>query len=196
MKNLSIHETAIVDSPETIGEGTKIWHFTHVMAGAKIGPDCMLGQNVYIGGDVRLGRGVRIQNGVNVFDGVTLDDEVFCGPGVTFTNVKRPRSAISQKDRYERTHVCHGATIGAGTVVVCGITIGEYALIGAGSVVTHDVPAHALAFGHPASLRGYVCHCGENLKENEELWYCSTCGASYRFDCDQRLKLVDPNQGR
>ena len=147
-----VHPSSYVDDGAVIGAGTKIWHFSHVMSGAQIGEECMLGQNVYVGGAVKIGRGCRVQNNVSLYDGVILEDEVFVGPSVVFTNVKRPKAGVSQHDAYLGTHVGRGATIGANATIVCGVTIGENAMIGAGSVVTHDVPAGATVAGNPANL--------------------------------------------
>jgi len=178
-----VHPTAIIDQPAAIGEGTKIWHFCHVMAGAKIGKHCVLGQNVYVGGKAVIGNGVKIQNNVSVYDSVILDDDVFCGPSMVFTNVRLPRSAVSRKDQYEITHVKRGATLGANCTIVCGVTIGEYAFVGAGSVVTKDLPPYALVVGVPARQTGWMCECGEKLdlsvsKEPEEA-KCGACGREY-----------------
>jgi UDP-2-acetamido-3-amino-2,3-dideoxy-glucuronate N-acetyltransferase len=158
------HASAVVDAGAQIGEGTKIWHFAHVCAGARIGPDCSLGQGVFVGNDVRIGRNVRIQNHVSVYDAVTLEDDVFCGPSMVFTNVFNPRAAVSRKNEYRPTHVKRGATLGANCTIVCGTTIGEYAFVGAGAVVTADVPAHALVVGVPARRIGWMSVHGERLE--------------------------------
>jgi UDP-2-acetamido-3-amino-2,3-dideoxy-glucuronate N-acetyltransferase len=176
------HETALVDQPCTIGEGTKIWHWVHVMAGAVIGKACVLGQNVYVGSKVRLGDNVRVQNNVSIYDNVTLDDDVFCGPSMVFTNVINPRSHIQRKDEYRSTHVHRGASIGANATIVCGNDIGEYAFIGAGSVVTTYVPAYALMVGVPARQIGWVSKAGNRLHFDEEGYaQCSETGERYRL---------------
>ena len=172
------HESAYVDEPATIGQGTKIWHFCHVMAGAVIGERCVLGQNVFVARGVRLGNNVHIQNNVSIYEGVELEDDVFCGPSMVFTNVINPRSHVSRKHEYRRTVVKKGASIGANATIVCGNTIGRYALIGAGSVVTRDVPDFGLVMGNPAKLVGYVCPCGARLAGGPRAgrYSCATCG--------------------
>ena len=150
------HESSYVDEGAEIGEGTKIWHFCHVMSGAKIGKNCSLGQNVNVGGKAIIGDGVKIQNNVSVYDNVVIENDVFCGPSCVFTNVINPRAFVERKHEYKQTVIKKGASIGANATVVCGVTIGEYALIGAGSVVTKDVPAYALVYGSPARVRGKV----------------------------------------
>lgn len=161
--NYFTHETAIVDEGAEIGKGTKIWHFTHVSSGAQIGENCSLGQNVFIGNQVIIGNNVKIQNNVSVYDNVQLEDDVFCGPSMVFTNVYNPRSAISRKDQYRNTLIKKGATLGANCTIVCGNTIGEYAFIGAGSVVTKNVPDYALMVGVPARQIGWMSRYGERL---------------------------------
>jgi UDP-2-acetamido-3-amino-2,3-dideoxy-glucuronate N-acetyltransferase len=151
-----VHESSYVDDGAIIGEGTKIWHFFHIMGGAKIGRNCSIGQNVNVGSRAVIGDGVKIQNNVSVYDDVVIEDDVFCGPSCVFTNVTNPRAFIERKHEYRKTVVKKGATIGANATIVCGVTIGEYALVGAGSVVTRDVPAYALAYGNPARVRGKV----------------------------------------
>jgi|YNPMSStandDraft_1061717.scaffolds.fasta_scaffold03710_6 UDP-2-acetamido-3-amino-2,3-dideoxy-glucuronate N-acetyltransferase len=158
-----IHPTSIVDPGAQIGEGTKIWHFCHISAGAVIGQGCILGQGCYVGPRVRIGNRVKIQNGVSIYEGVILEDEVFCGPHMIFTNVINPRAFIERKKEFRPTRVCRGATIGAGAVIVCGHTIGPYAMIGAGAVVTKDVPAFGLVYGNPARLHGWVDTTGTKL---------------------------------
>jgi UDP-2-acetamido-3-amino-2,3-dideoxy-glucuronate N-acetyltransferase len=159
----SAHPTAVVDAGARIGCGTHIWHFTHVCAGAQIGDNCTLGQNVFVGKRVRIGDRVKIQNNVSLYDGVTLEDGVFCGPSMVFTNVINPRAEVERKDEFRETLVRRGATLGANCTILCGVTIGAYALIGAGTVVTRDVPAHALMVGVPAHRIGWVSHSGEVL---------------------------------
>ncbi|MEK8031869.1 acyltransferase [Ideonella sp. DXS29W] len=161
--SVTVHPSAIVDEGAQIGEGTHVWHFSHVCAGARIGPGCSLGQNVFVGNDVQIGRGVKIQNNVSVYDAVTLEDEVFCGPSVVFTNVHNPRAAVVRKHEYRRTLVRRGATLGANATIVCGVTIGEYAFVGAGAVVTRDVAPHALMAGVPARRMGWMSRHGERL---------------------------------
>jgi UDP-2-acetamido-3-amino-2,3-dideoxy-glucuronate N-acetyltransferase len=158
-----VHPSAIVDSPCSIGAGTKIWHFCHVSSGARIGQRCSLGQNVYVAATAVIGNNVKVQNNVSIYDGVTLEDDVFCGPSMVFTNVVNPRSAVVRKSEYRPTLVKHGATIGANATVLCGHTIGEYAFIGAGAVVTHDVPAFALVLGVPGRIAGWMSAHGERL---------------------------------
>ncbi len=179
-KNFFVHETSTVESGCEISEGTKIWHFSHIMPNATIGKNCVLGQNVFVGKGVKIGNNVKIENNVSVFEGVTLEDDVFCGPSAVFTNVINPRSHVSRKHEFMPTLVKRGATIGANATIVCGITIGKYAFIGAGSVVTRDIPDYALAYGSPARIQGWVCNCGVKLdfgKKSETV--CSRCGKMY-----------------
>lgn len=178
-KNLSekqtyfIHETSIVDGGCDIGKNTKIWHYSHILKGSKIGECVNIGQNVMIGPNGLVGNNVKIQNNVSVFEGVTLEDDVFCGPSCVFTNIMNPRSKIPRKDEFKPTLVRQGATIGANSTILCGVTIGKYAFIGAGSVVTKDIPNNAMVYGNPAVLKGWVCECGLRLEEDKK--YCS-CG--------------------
>ena len=178
------HETALIDEGVEIGAGTKIWHFTHVLSGSRIGEKCNIGQNVVIGPDVAIGKKCKIQNNVSVYKGVTLEDGVFCGPSMVFTNIYNPRAEISKMDQVRPTHVKKGATLGANCTIVCGHTIGQYAFIGAGAVVTKDVPDHALVVGNPAKQDGWMCVCGEKISEHFE---CPNCGANY-MKCDSGMK--------
>ena len=159
-----VHESVYVDEGAQIGEGTKIWHFSHIMSGAKIGKNCTIGQNVNIASRAVIGNNVKIQNNVSVYDDVIIEDDVFCGPSCVFTNVMNPRAFVERKYEYKKTVVKKGATIGANATIVCGVTIGEYALIGAGSVVTKDVPAYSLVYGNPARVHGTVNENGEKLQ--------------------------------
>ena len=172
----TIHPTACVDEGARIGAGTRIWHFSHVLSGSCVGEGCNIGQNVVIGPDAVVGRGCKIQNNVSVYKGVTLEDYVFCGPSMVFTNVWNPRAHIRRMDELRATLVREGASLGANCTIVCGVTIGRYALVGAGSVVTRDVPDHALVYGNPARQRGWVCQCGEKL--DAEL-RCPACGGAH-----------------
>ena len=156
-----VHETAIVDAGARIGDGTRVWHWVHVCGGAEIGSNCSLGQNVFIGNDVRIGHNVKIQNNVSVYDAVRLEDDVFCGPSAVFTNVYNPRSAVNRKAEYRPTLVRKGATLGANCTIVCGVTVGEYAFVGAGALVNRDVPAYALIAGVPARRIGWMDETGE-----------------------------------
>jgi len=158
-----IHSTAVIDEGAEIGEGTKIWHFSHVMAGARVGRDCVLGQNVFVGSNVRIGDRVHIQNNVSVYEGVELEDEVFCGPSCVFTNVKNPRSEFPRKDALEKTRVLRGATLGASSTILCGVTIGRWAFIAAGAVVTRDVPDYALITGVPGRQTAWISRHGHRL---------------------------------
>jgi len=187
-----VHPTSLVDKPLSIGEGTKIWHFTHIMPHVTIGKNCTIGQNVFIGENVNIGNNVKIQNNVSVYDGVTLEDDVFCGPSCVFTNVKGPRSHISQRGKYVSTLVKKGATIGANATIICGNTIGRYAFIGAGSAVTKDIPNYALAYGNPARIEGWVCECGAKLdlgRKSEAK--CSQCGKEYIRQGDRENLKVE-----
>lgn len=175
----TMHESAYVDEGAEIGAGTRIWHFSHVMPGARIGERCSLGQNVNVGSRAVLGNGVKVQNNVSIYDDVIIEDDVFCGPSMVFTNVNNPRAFVERKHEYRRTVVRRGASIGANATVVCGATLGAYCFIGAGSVVTKDVPAYAMVYGTPARFRGWVCKCGVKLPESLS---CSECGIKYKKD--------------
>ncbi len=168
MTTYQAHETAVIDPGCMIGDGTRIWHFSHIMPGCIIGRNCNIGQNVVISPQVVLGDNVKVQNNVSVYTGVTCGDDVFLGPSCVFTNVVNPRSAVSRKDQYLKTHVGRGASIGANATIVCGHTIGEYAMIGAGAVVTKDIPPYALVVGNPSRLIGWVSEYGHRLSFNEK----------------------------
>ncbi|MGA8367077.1 MAG: acyltransferase, partial [Candidatus Acidiferrales bacterium] len=165
--------------PCEIGAGTRIWHFSHVMAGAKVGKGCSLGQNVVVSPDVSIGNHVKIQNNVSIYTGVELEEGVFCGPSMVFTNVSNPRSHISRRHEYQKTLVKRGATLGANSTIVCGVIIGRYAFVAAGAVVTRDVPDHALVMGVPAKQAGWVCSCGVRLPEGASSARCFSCGRNY-----------------
>lgn len=180
MPGYHAHATAIVDAGAHIGDGTTIWHWVHVCAGAVIGANCSFGQNVFVGNQVVIGNNVRVQNNVSIYDGVTLEDDVFCGPSMVFTNVINPRAHVSRKDEYRPTLVRRGASLGANATVICGRTIGEYAFVGAGAVVTRDVPPYALVVGAPARRIGWMCQCGERLPEAQGIQACPSCGARYQ----------------
>jgi UDP-2-acetamido-3-amino-2,3-dideoxy-glucuronate N-acetyltransferase len=187
-----VHESSYVDEPAEIGEGTRIWHFSHVCGGAEIGRNCSIGQNVLIAKNVRIGDNVKIQNNVSVYEGVTLEDEVFCGPSMVFTNVTTPRSGTPRNTAadYAKTLVRKGATIGANATIVCGSTLGEYAFVGAGSVVTKDVPAYAMVYGNPARVRGYACECGIKLAFENGRAQCEQCSRSYEQDGETVRRLA------
>lgn len=182
--NYFVHETAVVDDKCEIGEGTKIWHFSHVLANSRIGRNCNIGQNVVIGPDVTIGNKCKIQNNVSVYKGVALEDGVFRGPSMVFTNIYNPRAEIPKMDQVRHTLVKKGATLGANCTIVCGNTIGRYAFIGAGAVVNKNVPDHALVVGNPARKIGWMCECGERLTDDLD---CLGCGESYII-CEQGLK--------
>jgi N-acetylglucosamine-1-phosphate uridyltransferase (contains nucleotidyltransferase and I-patch acetyltransferase domains) len=185
----SAHETAIIDADCIIGDGTKIWHFSHLMTGCVVGEKCNIGQNVVISPGVILGDNVKVQNNVSVYTGVTCEDDVFLGPGCVFTNVINPRSFISRKHEYLPTKVCRGASIGANATIICGCTIGQYAMIGAGAVVTKDVPAYALVVGNPARQIGWVSEYGHRLDFNEKgTAVCSERGDEYYLKNDMVVK--------
>lgn len=179
-----VHQSSYVDDPSVIGPGTKIWHFSHVMKNSRIGANCNIGQNVVVSPDVVIGNNVKIQNNVSVYTGCILEDDVFCGPSMVFTNVINPRSHVSRKDEYKTTLVRQGASLGANCTVVCGTTIGRYAFVGAGSVVTRDVPDYGLVYGNPARLRGWMCACGIAIEFSnaaaDALCKCNACGTEYR----------------
>jgi UDP-2-acetamido-3-amino-2,3-dideoxy-glucuronate N-acetyltransferase len=185
-----VHETAVVDEDVVIGDGTRIWHFSHIGKGARIGDRCSLGQNVYVAPGVRIGSNVKIQNNVSIYEGVELNDDVFCGPSMVFTNVVTPRSAFPRntKEHYAKTIVKRGATIGANATIVCGHTIGEFGFVGAGAVVTHDVPPYAIVVGNPAKVIGYACMCGARLALEPGGAYCTGCAKHYR-NIEGRLQV-------
>ena len=189
------HESCYVDEGCEIGAGTKIWHFTHVMTGAKIGRGCNIGQNVVIAPQAIIGDNVKIQNNVSVYTGVILEDDVFCGPSVVFTNVINPRSHVSRKHEYLATRVKRGASLGANSTIVCGHTIGAYAFVGAGAVVTKDVPDHALVVGNPARVTGWMCECGTKLASGArapEQVACAACGTHYRLRAGSLAAVRQP----
>lgn len=178
-KSFYVHPSSIIECNVTIGEGTKIWLFNHVMSGAMIGENCNIGQNVYIGKNVKIGNGVKIQNNVSVYEEVVLEDDVFCGPSCVFTNVINPRSFIERKSEFKKTIVRRGASIGANATILCGIEIGKYAFIAAGAVVTKSVPDYALIVGVPGLRTGWMCKCGVKLNLKIGVGTCGACGADY-----------------
>jgi UDP-2-acetamido-3-amino-2,3-dideoxy-glucuronate N-acetyltransferase len=178
-----IHESSYVDEGAVIGDGSRIWHFCHILPRVVIGERCNLGQNVVVMSGVRIGNNVKIQNNVSVYEGVELEDDVFCGPSMVFTNVSNPRSHVSRRGQYERTLVRRGTSIGANATIVCGVTLGEYSFIAAGAVVAKDVLPHALMVGVPARRVGWMCHCGERIADSGE-GTCSFCGSVYVRDAD------------
>ncbi len=182
MPDYFVHESSYVDEGCEIGAGTKIWHFCHVMTGARVGRRCNIGQNVVISPDVTIGDNVKIQNNVSIYTGVILEDDVFCGPSMVFTNVVNPRSHVSRKDEYRPTRVGRGASLGANSTIVCGHAVGRYAFVGAGAVVTRDVPDFALVVGNPARISGWMCQCGVKLAAGAQppaAAACAVCGADY-----------------
>ncbi len=182
-KDYFVHESSYVDEPSEIGRGTKIWHFSHIMQDCKIGKNCNIGQNVVISPGVVIGNGVKIQNNVSVYSGVVCEDDVFWRPSYVFTNVINPRSFISRKDEYRKTIIKKGASIGANSTIVCGHDIGEYAFVGAGSVVTKDIPPYSCVVGNPAKLLYYVCECSEKMVfDNNNMFKCPKCGKEYLFE--------------
>lgn len=177
-----VHESSYADEGSVIGEGTKIWHFCHVHSGAQIGKNCSIGQNVNISSHAIIGNGVKIQNNISIYDAVTIEDDVFLGPSMVFTNVFNPRSFISRKSEYRQTLVKQGASIGANATIVCGNTVGRYAFVGAGSVVTHDIPDHALVYGNPARVMGWICYCGNKLRDTSfKMMRCPACNKEYEY---------------
>ena len=180
-KDYFVHESSYIDEPCEVGKGTKIWHFSHIMKNSKIGERCNIGQNVVISPDVIIGNNVKIQNNVSVYTGVICEDGVFLGPSCVFTNVINPRSFIERKDEYKRTLVKKGATIGANATIICGFDIGKYAFVGAGAVVTKSVPDYALVVGNPAKIIGYVCKCGNRLKNIDNYYKCDSCNKEYKM---------------
>ncbi len=185
--SLHLHPTASVDEGAEIGDGTYVWHFSHVMKGATVGRNCSLGQNVFVGPRVRIGDGVKIQNNVSLYEGVEVEDHVFCGPSVVFTNVINPRSEIERKNEFKNTLVKRGATLGANSTLVCGVTVGRYAFVAAGAVVTRDVPDHAVVIGNPGRVKGWMCECGVKLELAEGKASCLNCGKAYRSDSQDRV---------
>ena len=196
MSDYFAHESSYVDAGARIGPGTKIWHFCHIMPGAVIGERCNLGQNVVVMPGAVLGNNVKVQNNVSIYEGVELDDDVFCGPSCVFTNVRNPRSHVSRKHAYEKTKVGRGASIGANATIVCGVTLGEYAFIGAGAVVTSDVLPFALMIGVPARRAGWVCQCGERLSLTGGKGACAACGAAYAEAGGVLRQVVPPRPAK
>jgi len=181
-----VHPSAIVEEPACIGEGTKIWHFSHIMRNVLIGEKCTLGQSTFVASHVEIGNRVKIQNNVSLFEGVCIEDDVFVGPSAVFTNVLTPRSFVSRRGEFKKTRVQKGATIGANATVLTGITIGRYAMVGAGAVLTKSIPDYSLAVGNPARQVGWVCICGIRLRKGDVSgeWSCDACAASYRLQND------------
>lgn len=185
-----VHDTSVIDEGAEIGEGTKIWHFCHLMSKAKVGKNCNIGQNVFIANDVVLGNNVKVQNNVSLYSGVTCDDDVFLGPSMVFTNVINPRSAVNRRNEYTRTYVGKGATIGANATIVCGHDIGTYAFIGAGAVVTKNIPDYALVVGNPAKQIGWMSEYGHRLEFNESgKGICKESGEEYLLE-ENRIRKI------
>jgi len=191
MSDYFVHESSYVDEGAEIGAGTKIWHFCHILPRAKVGERCKIVQIVLIASDAVLGNNVKIQNNVSIYTGVIVEDDVFLGPSMVFTNVINPRSHVNRKNEYKTTRVCKGASIGANATIVCGITLGRYCFIGAGAVVTKDVPDYALVYGSPARIRGWMCQCGEQLKFEDDTAVCEACGDEYR----KQDQIINPERG-
>jgi UDP-2-acetamido-3-amino-2,3-dideoxy-glucuronate N-acetyltransferase len=187
------HESAFIDDEVEIGEGTTIWHVSHIMKNSRIGRNCRIGQNVVVGPNVTIGSNVKIQNNVCVYEGVTLEDNVFCGPSMVFTNVFNPRSEIARMDELRQTLVRDGATLGSNSTIICGTTIGRYAFVAAGAVVTKDVPDYALVMGNPARIKGWMCRCGVQLEFIDCYAHCSKCGTRYVNRESEIERLVDSN---
>jgi UDP-2-acetamido-3-amino-2,3-dideoxy-glucuronate N-acetyltransferase len=185
-----VHSSAFVDEPCEIGTGTRIWHFCHVMKGARIGQNCNFGQNVFVAPGVTIGNHVKVQNNVSIYEGVTLGDYVFCGPSMVFTNVINPRGGIERKNEFQATMVERGVTFGANCTILCGHRLGEFAFIGAGAVVTRDVPPYALFVGNPARRVGWMCRCGIRLPTGPGRIVCTACRAAYR-EHDGRLEALE-----
>ncbi len=191
------HPTAVIDAPCRIGAGTRIWHFSHVMRDCEIGERVNIGQNVVISPGCTVGAGCKIQNNVSIYTGVVLEDDVFCGPSMVFTNVVNPRAFIERKNEYRPTRVKRGASIGANATIVCGVTLGRYCFVGAGAVVTRDVPDYATVYGNPARIRGWTCYCGEQLPlaaspPADRTARCGACGREYAFDGRQLSPISEP----
>ena len=180
MPDYFIHESSYVDAGAEIGTGTKIWHFCHIMTNTKIGERCNIGQNVLISSDVTIGNNVKIQNNVSLYTGVIIEDDVFLGPSMVFTNVINPRSHVSRKDAYQKTLVRKGASIGANATIICGTTLGQYCFVGAGALVTKNIPDYALVYGSPARIQGWMCQCGEQIKFENDYTTCNKCGKNYK----------------
>ena len=191
-----VHPSSFVDEGAVIGADTKIWHFSHVMPGAVIGARCNLGQNVVVMPGTKIGDNVKIQNNVSIYEGVELEDDVFCGPSCVFTNVLNPRSHVSRKNAYRKTLVRRGGSIGANATIVCGVTLGEYAFIGAGAVVTSDVPAYGLMVGVPARRVGWMCQCGERLRVTDGRASCAACRSAYEEARGALRRIVVPAAAR
>ena len=186
--SISIHPSAIVDDGAQVGEGSRVWHFAHICAGACIGERCSFGQNVFVGNDVEIGNNVKVQNNVSIYDAVHIEDDVFCGPSMVFTNVYNPRSAVTRKDEYRKTLICKGATLGANCTIVCGVTVGEYAFVAAGAVINRDVKSYALMAGVPARQIGWMSRHGERLNlplSGDGEARCPVTGDTYRLDNGQ-----------
>jgi UDP-2-acetamido-3-amino-2,3-dideoxy-glucuronate N-acetyltransferase len=186
-KDYFVHPTSVVDEGCVIGAGAKVWHFSHILKNCIIGERCIFGQNVSVGPDVKIGDGCKVQNNVSIYKSVTLEDDVFCGPSCVFTNVYNPRAFIERKEEFKETLVKRGATIGANATIVCGVTIGRYALIGAGAVVKKDVPDYGVVVGVPGRQIGWACKCGEKLADNTK---CKRCGSEYKIE-DDKLTVVE-----
>ncbi len=186
-----VHESSYVDEGTQIGEGTQIWHFCHIMGGAVIGRQCRIGQNVFVAKSVQIGNNVKIQNNVSIYTGVTLEDDVFCGPSMVFTNIVNPRCEFPQnrEEQYVKTLVRRGASIGANATIVCGVTLGRFAFVGAGAVVTKDVPDFALVYGNPARQQGWMCRCGKRLEMSGEMGSCP-CGRAYTLSGSTLVETV------